>query len=270
VGGEPAPLFARTPEAVTTLPAGVGVAADTGRRSHMEDRWAVQVTPGGLFAAVYDGHSGAQVADRAAAELHLAVLRALRAGLDPAGALRQAFDELEAVTADPDCGSTVAALLLTRETLITAHAGDSRVVRVGEARAEGLTRDHRIDAADERARVLRMGAELDPPYVVRGDRGLMVTRSLGDRWFRPVGVISEPEVGRHALGPDDVALVAATDGVWDVLSVEDAARVVRRATTAQAAAGALIGAALAANAHDNVTALVVRLADLAPALPGQT
>ena len=39
----------------------------------------------------------------------------------------------------------------------------------------------------------------------------------------------------------------------------------RRAATAQAAAGALIEAALAADAHDNVTAVVVRLADLVAA-----
>ena len=35
-----------------------------------------------------------------------------------------------------------------------------------------------------------MGAALDPPYVVRGDRGLMMTRGLGDRWsvqHRPAG-----------------------------------------------------------------------------------
>ena len=250
---------------MTALPPGVGAAADIGRRPYMEDRWALQPTPGGLFAAVYDGHGGSRVADRAAADLHLAVWRALRAGLDPADALRQAFGELDAATADAECGSTVAALLLTPESVTTAHVGDSRIVRVGQTGAQGLTQDHRIDAAGERTRVLRMGAELDPPYVVRGDRGLMMTRSLGDRWFRPVGVIPEPEVGRHALASDDVALVAATDGVWDVLSVEDAARVVRRADTAQAGADALIAAALAARAHDNVTAVVVRLADLAVA-----
>jgi len=247
---------------VTALPAGIGVAADAGQRAHMEDRWAAQVTPDGLFAAVYDGHGGSRVAERAAADLHLAVFRELRTGLSPADALRRAFADLEARTADADCGSTVAALLLTGEVLMTAHVGDSRVARIGRATAESLTRDHRLDAADERARVLRMGARLDPPYVVRGDRGLMMTRSLGDRWFRPVGVIAEPEVSRHALGADDVALMAATDGLWDVLGVEDAARIVRRAATAQAAAGALIDAALAADAHDNVTAVVVRLAEL--------
>jgi serine/threonine protein phosphatase PrpC len=79
---------------------------------------------------------------------------------------------------------------------------------------------------------------------------------------------TEPEVGGHALGVGDVALVAATDGLWDVLGVEDTARIVRRAGTAQAAADALVEAALAADTHDNVTAVVVYLADLAPASSG--
>lgn len=250
---------------MTALPAGVGVAADAGLRDHMEDRWAVQATPHGLFAAVYDGHGGVRVADRAAADLHRAVLRALQAGLEPSDAFRRGFAELEAMTADEECGSTVAALLLTGVTVATAHVGDSRVVRVGRAEVEGLTRDHRLDAPGERARVLRMGAGLDPPYVIRGDLGLMMTRSLGDRWFRPVGVIAEPEVGRHPMGADDVALVAATDGIWDVLGLDDAARVVRQAATAQAAAQTLVDTALAAGAHDNVTAVVVRLPDLARA-----
>ena len=247
---------------MTALPPGVGVAADVGLRDHMEDRWAARATPHGLYVAVYDGHGGARVADQVAAELPGAVARALQSGLDPAAALRRAFAELDAATADAHCGSTVAALLLTGAALTTAHVGDSRVIRVRRTGSESLTRDHRIEAPDERARVLRMGAELDPPYVVRGDRGLMMTRSLGDRWFRPVGVIGEPEIGYHTIGADDVALVAATDGLWDVFSEEDAARIVRRARTAEDAARALVDEALAAGTRDNATAVVVRLADL--------
>jgi serine/threonine protein phosphatase PrpC len=262
VGGQPAPRPS-APQAVTVQPAGVGVAADAGLRAHMEDRWAVHATPHGLFAAVYDGHGGARVADQAAALLHLAVLRAIRDGLDGDAALRQAFAELARVTADAECGSTAAALWLAGTTLTTAHVGDSRVVRVGRTTVESLTRDHRIDVPHERARVLSMGGQLDPPYVVRGDLGLMMTRSMGDRWFRPVGVIAEPEIGRHAIGADDVAVVAATDGVWDVLGLDAAGRVVRASATAGPAARALVDAALAAGASDNVTAIVVRPADLA-------
>ena len=247
---------------MTALPAGVGVATDVGLRAHMEDRWAVQAAPGGLFAAVYDGHGGARVAEQAAALLHLAVLRALQAGLDAGAALGRAFAELEQATADAECGSTAAAFWLAGAALTTAHVGDSRVVRVGRTEVEALTRDHRIEATDERARVLSMGARLDPPYVVRGDQGLMMTRSLGDRWFRPVGVIAEPEIHRHAVRAGDVAVVAATDGLWDVLGLDDAARVVRAGATAAATAHALVAEALARGASDNVTAVVVRLGDL--------
>jgi serine/threonine protein phosphatase PrpC len=225
----------------------------------MEDRWTVEATPHGLLAAVYDGHGGVAVADRAAAGLPSAIIRALAEGLAPAAALARAFAELDAVCLEPDCGTTVAAMLVAGKAVTTAHVGDSRVVRIARRGVATLTEDHRIDAPDERARVLRMGARLEPPYVVRGDHGLMVTRSLGDRWLRPVGVIADPELGTHPLGPDDVALVAATDGLWDVLGAEDVARMVREAATPQAAASALVAAALAADASDNVTALVVRL-----------
>ena len=102
----------------------------------------------------------------------------------------------------------------------------------------------------------------EPTVRPSGDRGLMMTRSLGDCWFRPVGVIAEPEIGRHALGIDDVALVAATDGVWDVLSLEHVAHIVRPAASARAAAAAVVQAALAAYTRDNFTAVVLRLDQL--------
>ena len=39
-------------------------------------------------------------------------------------------------------------------------------------------------------------------------------------------VTCEPEILTHALEADDALLVLASDGVWDVLSNEDVARVV--------------------------------------------
>lgn len=273
MGGHARAARARPPEAVRLrrkggspprppgppLPPAVGGAAHIGHRPYMEDRFTVQVAPHGLLAVVYDGHGGDAPADRAAADLPPAIMRALADGLAPAAALIRAFAELDAAITEPRCGTTVAAMLVAGGAVTTAHVGDSRVVRIGRRGVATLTEDHRIDVPGERARVLRMGARLDPPYVVRGNQALMVTRSLGDRWLRPVGVIGEPEVGTHPLDPDDVALVAATDGIWDVLTVEDAARVVRAAATPQAAANALVAAALGADASDNLTAVVVRL-----------
>jgi serine/threonine protein phosphatase PrpC len=230
----------------------------------MEDRWAVQAGPDSLFGGVYDGHGGVAAAARAAADLHRALFRLLGSGEAPAAALRQAIAEVDAAIGDADCGTTAAVFLLAESTLTTAHLGDSRIVLVRREGVETLTRDHRLDDPEERARVLRTGAEIEPPYLVRGGRGLMVTRALGDRWFRPVGVVAEPEIASRSLAGDEVALVAATDGVWDVLAAEDAARIARPIPNAHAAADALVQAALRAGAHDNLTALVVRMAESPP------
>jgi integrin-linked kinase-associated serine/threonine phosphatase 2C len=120
-----------------------------------------------------------------------------------------------------------------------------------------LTRDHRVTLAAERRRVLAAGATLDGAYVVRSAQGLMVTRALGDRWFRPVGVIATPDVTELALPADARALIAATDGLWDVLTPTAAARMVTRAPAPQQTAAALVAAALDAGTRDNVTAVVV-------------
>jgi serine/threonine protein phosphatase PrpC len=81
----------------------------------------------------------------------------------------------------------------------------------------------------------------DRHVVARGGHGLMVTRALGDRWFRPVGVIGVPEVTELELPADARALIAATDGLWDP----------------QPAADAPVAAALDAGTHDNVPAVVL-------------
>ena len=54
---------------------------------------------------------------------------------------------------------------------------------------------------------------------------LAVSRAIGDVALQPY-VTCEPEILTHALEADDALLVLASDGVWDVLSNEDVARVV--------------------------------------------
>jgi serine/threonine protein phosphatase PrpC len=57
--------------------------------------------------------------------------------------------------------------------------------------------------------------------VWRGLRGLMPTRSLGDTAFRPV-VIGTSQ--RWARDPQrDLAVIVATDGLWDVMDAATAA-----------------------------------------------
>jgi len=51
--------------------------------------------------------------------------------------------------------------------------------------------------------------------------GLAMSRSLGDKSGREVGVISEPEIFELILKEEDRFIVIASDGVWEFLSNEE-------------------------------------------------
>lgn len=87
-------------------------------------------------------------------------------------------------------------------------------------------------------------------------------------------MISEPEIVAVPLGDECELLVLASDGVWDVMSNQQAVRVVARAARGRSpeeASAELVSVALAglasARRKDNVTALVVLFDDSRGASP---
>lgn len=118
-------------------------------------------------------------------------------------------------------------------------------------KAVRLTHDHKPDLPHERARVLAAGGRVEwqgcwrvvaeSPLPGRPAAGLAVSRSLGDAQFKePLPLVSsDPDVSVTLLRPGDTMLILASDGVWDVLSDQDAAEVaVAAALEAVAAAAA--------------------------------
>lgn len=117
--------------------------------------------------------------------------------------------------------------------------------------ATSLTSDHTPQRSDERGRVLLAGGRV-MPLVGHNDEalgdlrvwlpkedapGLAVTRCLGHTEARRhAGVSSEPEVTARAVQKDDAFVVLASDGVWCVVSTDEAVRVVADAVVAAAAA----------------------------------
>lgn len=51
--------------------------------------------------------------------------------------------------------------------------------------------------------------------------GLAMSRSLGDKAGRDVGVISDPEIFETILNEEDRFLIIASDGVWEFLTNEE-------------------------------------------------
>lgn len=209
---------------------------------------------------MFDGHAGFKASKYCAKHLAPAVLARLAAGEADRG-LAEAFKETDAAFLRKleDCGTTAVVSVVDCEqrTLIVANAGDSRCVLASEAEGAGVraamaTMDHKPSDAGERQRIEEAGHEVEQDVVLEGGKRIAVarvdgrvacSRSIGDGELKDYGVAPEkqaitcvPDVSSRPLarGRDRFVLLA-TDGVWDVVSSDDAvAFVAERLAAAQA------------------------------------
>ncbi|KAH6564883.1 hypothetical protein BASA50_008356 [Batrachochytrium salamandrivorans] len=179
-------------------------------------------------------------------------------------------------------GTTAVVALLTGSTLHVSHVGDSRLVVVqcdnGIYSGIQVTRDHTCNVPSEFERVKSTGARIEqlqrgntvdgPLRIFKGTLpypGIVVTRSIGDAVAKRLGVLHTPEVCTIQLTDKDIYMVFATDGLWDALSVKDAADIVSKSPTVQCATIDLMSAGLKRlgelELDDNVTVVVVGLGE---------
>jgi len=234
-----------------------------GGREHMEDFARVELSfaerRGWTYAAVFDGHGGEAVSRRAANEFH-ELLAAEILGAPNDDALRRTFRTFDERVKEESSGTTAVVLLVHEGGITAANAGDSHALLVRGRDEEILTTDHRLANESELRRVQAAGARISGRYACLPDgRGLMCTRSLGDREFRRIGIIAEPEVTSRTLTEEDVWILSGSDGVWDGLEPELVARIARTATAAKDAAERIRDAAVENN-RDNVSVVAVRWA----------
>ncbi|CAK0785192.1 hypothetical protein CVIRNUC_008398 [Coccomyxa viridis] len=168
-------------------------------------------------------------------------------------------------------GTTAVVALVGSRQLYVANCGDSRAVLCRGGVAIPLTDDHKAAREDETARVEAAGGQILFWNGVRVMGVLAVSRAIGDHCLRPF-VIAQPEVTILGRRPDDEILLLASDGLWDVLSNQEACtlakRCLRRArqrgasrqSAARIAATVLTRAAVDRGSRDNVTVVVVDLA----------
>lgn len=182
----------------------------------------------------------------------------------------QALANEEGGRVDVTCGTTaITALVLgggpiRRRHLLVANVGDCRAVMCRKGVAVQMSRDHRPSYPPEKKRIEDSGGFIDQYGYLNGE--LAVTRALGDWYMKlPYGssspLTAEPEIQRFLLTEDDEFLIMGCDGIWDVLSNQDAVNLVRRGLTEhddpQQCARELVSQALLRDTGDNVTAIVV-------------
>ncbi|KFM24471.1 putative protein phosphatase 2C 12 [Auxenochlorella protothecoides] len=287
-GGEEEVAPARRPADVAIRPAFYWVAGAAGQEANPSQRAAAAAASRWLKAdcqdeaVVLDGFAGVpgQALAAACLEVHAGLVQG-DAGLDASAS-----------------GTTACVALLAGRRLLVANVGDSRAVLVragaggGNAPAEALrlTRDAKPDDPEEAARIAAAGGSVrrltddpdDVPRVFAADPGsttpgLAMSRSLGDAAAHTLGVCATPRLTGHVLEERDLALVLASDGVWDVMSDADVAAFVAR-YRALRLPGVSVGEALTLEALerwkrarrealvDDIAAVVLHLAPPPPPL----
>ena len=228
------------------------------------------------FFAVYDGHGGRQALDYVIRKLHDVLVHELvRSDFDVKTSLEKTFlkiDDQLRLNGSWNAGTTATVFVVRREghsnkqMLYCANVGDSRGVLV---RADNstlrLTQEHKATDAHEAERVTRAGG-----IILRNRVGgqLAVSRALGDHSLKSEGLTAFPHVvKRDVTANRDRFLIAASDGLWDVLDDSEAAEIAGAALGSmmdgeggsgpEMAAKNLVYAALSKGSRDNIIAVVV-------------
>lgn len=237
------------------------IISEQGLRSYMEDYHFLDLNFGGknlIFGGVYDGHGGKKAAAYAVLNLHKRFLTCLPA-LGPAGAFIVTYQSVSDEIKGKHIGTSATNFFIQNGRIYFANAGDSRIIVVGRKERQ-LTTDHRLTSDVEKKRIREAGGVINTFYIWRGEFGLMPTRSLGDHYFKPVGVIAIPSVGSYKILRTDRFLIAGTDGLFDTMQNREIGKLVRQRVKAKEIARALKEEILVKRrGQDNLTIIVLSL-----------
>ena len=157
-----------------------------------------------------------------------------------------------------DDGSTAIVALIHENTLLVANAGDSRAVLASGGKYIPLSTDHKPERIDEKKRIEALGGKVIHFGTWRVQGILSISRSFGDRMLRPY-VIAEPDVITRTIEAADDYVILATDGVWDVITSQEAVDICMEFGSPVKSAQVLVETATARKSGDNITALVIDL-----------
>lgn len=239
-----------------------------GKSSHpMEDYVVSEFRPLndnelGLFA-IFDGHLGHDVAKYLQTHLFNNILKEEDFLTETEGAIRRAYRSTDTEILNQTAylgrgGSTaVTAMLINGQKLVVANVGDSRAVISKNGAALQLSVDH--EPSKEKPMIERRGGFVSnlPGDVPRVDGQLAVARAFGDKSLK-LHLSSEPDIRIEAVGDDAEFLILASDGIWKVLSNQEAVDTIKNVKDAQAAAKRLIEEALSRKSKDDISCIVVK------------
>jgi len=241
------------------------------------------------YFAIYDGHGGRQCVDYVTQNLHENLLQELqKAPGNVPDAFIRAFsttDRNMQSSGIHTSGCTACCCLLQEEkatrAIYTAHLGDARAVICRGGLAVRLTSmsDHKATDPAEAKRVIEAGGSI---FNERVNGMLAISRAFGDHQLKapalPNDVVSNvPDITSTELTEQDMFVIVACDGLWDVVEDQESVNLVlegirelmallpninqdtltHRRSMAEVLARMLVEEALARGTSDNVTCLMI-------------
>lgn len=244
-----------------------GYASCQGRRATMEDFYDAKISKidGDMvgFFGVFDGHGGSRAAQYLKQYLFDNLIRHPKFMTDTKLAITEIYQQTDAEFLKAsssiyrDDGSTASTAVLVGHNLYVANVGDSRAVMSKAGEAIPLSEDHKPNRSDERERIEQAGGNVMWAGTWRVGGVLAVSRAFGNRLLKQY-VVAEPEIQEAIIDDDFELFVIASDGLWDVITNEDAIALVKAIEDPEVAAKKLIETAYAKGSADNITSVVVR------------
>ncbi|CAH8306719.1 unnamed protein product [Eruca vesicaria subsp. sativa] len=216
----------------------------------------------GLFA-IYDGHMGHTVPAYLQKHLFSNILKEGEFWVDPRRSILKAYEKTDQaiLSNSSDLGrggsTAVTAILINGRRLWIANVGDSRALLSQGGRTMQMSTDHEPRA--ERSSIEDRGGFVSnlPGDVPRVNGQLAVSRAFGDKGLK-THLSSEPDIRDATVDSQTDVLVLASDGIWKVMSNEEAMEIARRVKDPQKAAKELTAEALRRESKDDISCVVVR------------
>ncbi|KAK0601564.1 hypothetical protein LWI29_025353 [Acer saccharum] len=216
----------------------------------------------GLFA-IFDGHLSHEIPDYLRSHLFENILNEHDFWTEPEHAIKKGYritdtNILEKTLDLGRGGSTaVTAILINCQKLLVANIGDSRAVVCKNGVAKQLSVDH--EPSMEKETIESKGGFVSnfPGDVPRVDGQLAVARAFGDKSLK-IHLSSEPHVEVEMIDDDTEFIILASDGLWKVMTNQEAVDAIKNIKDARSAAKHLTEEALVRQSTDDISCVVVR------------
>ena len=232
-----------------------GYAETIGTRPSMEDSLIIRESSRPKTPSLYgviDGHGGYKTSAIAASMIPKLFEKQEKKSIDSMSeVLKQVNKHLSKLQVTD--GATIVLATVAPTLVSVAHLGDARAIIVKrDGSVSPLTCDHKPTERSE-LDLLKDGRA----YVASGrlSSHLAVSRAIGD--FRVDGVSRTPDVATHEIGPDDIRLVLACDGVFDVMENAEVGAIVAEVPDIHRAAATIRDEAIIRGSNDNVSVIVI-------------